>query len=216
MPAEFSCVEKRKRMSSSGPSSKRALIQTRQPGVAPSLLHSGSTFRGQQRSRGNSYQVDVVLQHVDEENDFLCGYFTIYNLTKEYPTLTSYFEGEIIGEKHPFLTRKWEAKLEVDQEHWSKFPSFSQFADSFNADEFEYDSVKESDFVYMRWKEHFLVPDHKITQIHGASFEGFYYICFQKSTARIDGYYYHKQSEMFQSLKLHHVAQTSIPVFEFR
>ena len=62
MPAEFSCVEKRKRMSSWGPSSKRAMITTKQSGVAPSLLHSGSTFRGQQRSRGSCYQVDVVLQ----------------------------------------------------------------------------------------------------------------------------------------------------------
>jgi len=215
MPAEYSCDEKRRRMSSSGSSSKCA-IKPKQAGVAPSLLHSGSTFRGQQRSQGSCYQVDVVLQHVDEENDFLCGYLKIYNLTKEYPTLTTYFEGEIIGKKHPFLTRKWEAKLDVDQEHWSKFPSFTQFADSFNSDEFDYERVNDSDFVYMRWKEHFLVPDHKITYIHGASFEGFYYICFQKSTARIDGYYYHKQSEMFQSLTLHHVAQNNYPVFEFR
>ena len=28
-------------------------------------------------------------------------------LWQEYPTLTTYFDGEIIGERHPFLTRKW-------------------------------------------------------------------------------------------------------------
>ena len=26
---------------------------------------------------------------------------------QEYPNLTTFFDGEIIGEKHPFLTRKW-------------------------------------------------------------------------------------------------------------
>ena len=44
-------------------------------------------------------------------------------------------------------------------------------------------------------QEHFLVPDHTIKDINGASFAGFYYICFQKSTATIEGYYYHRSSE---------------------
>ena len=29
----------------------------------------------------------------------------------------------------------------------------------------------------MRWKERFLVPDHKVKDINGASFAGFYYVC---------------------------------------
>jgi hypothetical protein len=29
----------------------------------------------------------------------------------------------------------------------------------------------------MRWKERFLVPDHKVRSIKGASYDGFYYIC---------------------------------------
>lgn len=37
-------------------------INTQQPGVATSLLYSGSQFRGHQKSKGNSYDVDVVLQ----------------------------------------------------------------------------------------------------------------------------------------------------------
>jgi len=49
----------------------------------------------------------------------------------------------------------------------------------------------------MRWKEHFLVPDHTIKDINGASFAGFYYICFQKSAATIEGYYYHRSSEWY-------------------
>ena len=77
----------------------------------------------------------------------------------------------------------------------SKFLSFYQFVKIFNSDNFDYDSLQSSDYVYMRWKEHFLVPDHTIRDIQGASFAGFYYICFQKSTASIEGYYYHRNSE---------------------
>ena len=50
--------------------------------------------------------------------------------------------------------------------------------------------------VYVLYiQELFLVPDHRITDISGASFAGFYYICFQQSKATIEGYYYHKLSE---------------------
>jgi len=37
-------------------------INTRQLGVVTSLLYSGSKFRGHQKSKGNSYDVEVVLQ----------------------------------------------------------------------------------------------------------------------------------------------------------
>lgn len=37
-------------------------INTQQPGVVTSLLYSGSRFRGHQKSKGNSYDVEVVLQ----------------------------------------------------------------------------------------------------------------------------------------------------------
>ena len=44
-------------------------------------------------------------------------------------------------------------------------------------------------------QEHFLVPDHRIKSISGASFAGFYYICVQKSTQTILGLYFHQNSE---------------------
>ena len=98
----------------------------------------------------------------------------------------------------------------------SKFDSFYQYAKTFNSDSFDYDVMPESDYVFMRWKEHFLVPDHTIKDINGASFAGFYYICFQKSTATIEGYYYHRSSEWYQSLTLTHVPEHSIQIYEFR
>uniref|UniRef100_H3B549 GID complex subunit 4 homolog n=1 Tax=Latimeria chalumnae TaxID=7897 RepID=H3B549_LATCH len=193
-------------------------INTQQPGVATTLLYSGSKFRGHQKSKGNSYDVEVVLQHVDMENSYLCGYLKIKGLTEEYPTLTTFFEGEIISKKHPFLTRKWDADEDVDRKHWGKFQAFYQYAKTFNSDDFDYEELKISDFVFMRWKkqEQFLVPDHTIKDISGASFAGFYYICFQKSAASIEGYYYHRSSEWYQSLNLTHVPEHSAPIYEFR
>ncbi|XP_056153101.1 glucose-induced degradation protein 4 homolog isoform X2 [Lampris incognitus] len=171
-------------------------INTRQPGVVTSLLYSGSKFRGHQKSKGNSYDVEVVLQ--------------------EYPTLTTFFAGEIISRKRPFLTRKWDADEDVDRKHWGKFQAFYQYAKMFNCDDFDYEELKNSDYIFMRWKEQFLVPDHTIKDISGASFAGFYYICFQKSTATIEGYYYHRSSEWYQSLNLTHVPEHSAAIYEFR
>lgn len=138
---------------------------SKQPGITKSLLYNGSKFQGHQKSKGNSYEVEVVLQvrydkilislsninhtnniqqslfsgntsdlllltavnrisdkccfqHVDEENSYLCGYLQINGLTDEFPKLTTFFDGEIISKKYPFLTRKWDADEDVDKKHW--------------------------------------------------------------------------------------------------
>lgn len=132
---------------------------SKQPGVTTTLLYNGSRFQGHQKSKGNCYDVEVILQvsscqtkvkltinilltfwiilyfiiliikinlcfnyvifqYVDLENSYLCGYLKIKGLTEEYPTLTTFFDGEIISKKHPFLTRKWEADEDVDRKHW--------------------------------------------------------------------------------------------------
>ena len=43
-----------------------------------------------------------------------------------------------------------------------KFLSFCQYSKHFNSDSFNYEELKKTDYVFMRWKEHFLVPDHTI------------------------------------------------------
>jgi len=59
-----------------------------------------------------------LLQHVDIHNSYLCGYLKIKGLTEEFPTLTTFFDGEIISARFPFLTRKWDADEDVDRKHW--------------------------------------------------------------------------------------------------
>lgn len=51
----------------------------------------------------------------------------------------------------------------------------------------------------MRWKEYFLVPDHRVRTISGASFEGFYYICFNQVEGTVTGIYFHAKSEKYVS-----------------
>ncbi|KAF9104932.1 GID complex subunit 4, VID24 [Mortierella sp. GBA35] len=181
-------------------------------------LYAGSRFQGKQRSGSHSYDVVVDIKHVDLGDSFLCGYLHIKGLTEEYPELTTYFEAEIIGPKHSFFTRKWDADELVDEEHWTLFRPFECLSSSVfygrdkHVDKGEgrsskcthrhhYDSQtydhRSEDVVFMRWKEHFLVPDHQVQGISGASFAGFYYICYSKLTGHISGFYYHHSSEKY-------------------
>lgn len=85
-----------------------------------------------------------------------------------------------------------------------RFPSFQPYIQIFNDDGFVYEPY-EKDFIYMRWKEHFLVPDHRLRNVNGASFEGFYYICYQRSTNEIKGYYFfrnHPDWYVFESSRV--------------
>jgi len=178
-------------------------------------LYSGSTFKGHQTSGKLSYAVTVELKHVDLAESSLCGYLHIESLTPDHPKLTTFFDAEMIGSKYPFLTRKWDADESVDRQHWDKFPAFESFKENYNDDDFTHD-FKNQDFVFMRWKEHFLVPDHKVKTVQGASFAGFYYICFNVATNSLSGFYYHQNSEWWQQLKLEHVRQPASGSFEFR
>lgn len=191
-------------------------VNSRQPGVVTSPLHDGAVFKGYQKSKGNCYDVEVELKKVDLDSAYLCGYLKINNLTDDFPTMVTYFDGEMISSRHPFLTRKWDANEEVDRKHWAKFEAFAPFSNTFNTDEFDYGALESHDSVFMRWKESFLIPDHQVKDINGASFAGFYYICFMKSSSQIEGYYYHEKSEMYQSLALQHVPCHTTEIYEFR
>ncbi|KAG0048487.1 hypothetical protein BGZ83_006574 [Gryganskiella cystojenkinii] len=155
-------------------------------------LYSGSKFQGLQRSGSNSYSVTVEIKHVNLHESTLCGYLQIEGLTEDYPELTTFFDAEIIGPHYSFLTGKWDATIVTDEQHWSRFQP-SPFT-TCGIDETKYDFM-DKDVIYMRWKEHFLVPDHRIEGIPGASFAGMYYVCYNKRTGQINGYYFHPTSE---------------------
>jgi len=138
-------------------------------------LYPGATFQGTQKSGRNSYDVTVSIVDVDFSSSFLCGYLCIRGLTDDWPELTTYFDAEIIGSRHGFLTRGWGADEEGDMTHWGRFPAFRHVKNKLKAPYLTVDSY--SGAVFMRWKERFLVPDHRVQDINGASFAGFYYVC---------------------------------------
>ena len=130
-------------------------------------------------------------------------------LTPEHPSLTTYFEGEMIGPKYGFVTKQqhetWGATSTTDVEHWDYFEPFAAVSSQAGTHakpsrkllhtEQQLRHKEQDDFIFMRWKEQFLVPDHRVRYINGASFEGFYYICFNQRAGKVQGIYFHKNSE---------------------
>ena len=86
-------------------------------------LMAGANWRGVQQSGRANYDVEVQIQSVDIDNAFVCGYLKISGLTDEFPELTTYFEGEILGDRHTFLTKKWDADETTDREVWCSLPA---------------------------------------------------------------------------------------------
>lgn len=156
-------------------------------------LYPSSLFRGKQTSGRSSYDVQVRILDVDFDRSTLCGYLSISHLTESHPNLTTFFSGEIIGEKYGFLTGSHryyaQATEQDDLRHWSRFDRFRQVKSELrrpgltmpdkersSMDSPHSSPCRERPYVFMRWKERFLVPDHKVRDISGASFAGFYYL----------------------------------------
>lgn len=70
-------------------------------------LKPGIQFQGLQISQSHRYHVTVKIQDANIRESHFSGYLTIEGLTDEYPSLTTFFEAEIIGKQHRFQTRKW-------------------------------------------------------------------------------------------------------------
>ncbi|KAL0063747.1 hypothetical protein AAF712_009304 [Marasmius tenuissimus] len=134
-------------------------------------LYPGATFQGTQKSGRNSYEVNVTIVDVDFASSFLCGYLRICGLTQDWPELTTYFDAEIIGSRYGFMTESWGATEQEDLVHWSRFPAFRHVKNDLQKPNLTM-CDRDRGAVFMRWKERFLVPDHRVQDISGASFAG--------------------------------------------
>jgi glucose-induced degradation protein 4 len=102
----------------------------------------------------------------------LCGYLRICGLTNDYPELTTFFDGEIIGRRYGFKTEKWGVDETSDLTHWGCFNAFRRVRDTLQRPNLTLPDSDHCDAVFMRWKERFLVPNHRVHDINGASFAG--------------------------------------------
>lgn len=184
--------------------------------VFNSFLKPGSMFTGHQESGRHQYKVEVKLLNVDMHNTSISGLLTIHHLTETHPVLTTYFDGEIIGKKHSFVTKskEYESSVRNDIQHWARFTSWRDLNLDLREDgknEHWYQNQAHlSDHIYMRWKEKFIYPDSNVSNIKGASFAGFYYVCLNVRTGSITGLYFHKFTDRFQQLDLSHVPDMGV------
>lgn len=158
----------------------------RHPPKSRGCLYPGATFNGTQKSGRNSYDVTVRIVNVDLEASHLCGYLNIRGLTEDWPELTTYFDAEIIGDRYGFVTGKWGATEADDLKHWARFAPFRPLRSALSKPGLRFDHLNKG-FVFMRWKEKFLVPDHRVRDINGASFAGFYYVCVELGEGAKEG-----------------------------
>ncbi|CAH2352329.1 hypothetical protein CLIB1423_06S03928 [[Candida] railenensis] len=91
-------------------------------------------------------------------------------------------------QKFSFATenRQWESSIKNDFDHWEILTQMRDSADcqirnKLNQIQSQHhrvtgNSSNSDQFIYMRWKEEFLVPDSRVEKIFGASYDGFYFI----------------------------------------
>lgn len=169
------------------------------------MLQPYAKYVGTQQSGHNTYKVEVTILTVNMEQSDLSGFLKISDLTPEHPVLETFFTGEIVGgpnQRYSFRTMDptWGTGEKVDMQHWMRFPAWRQFNSIAKRDmSFEYplngQAWYQQEHIFMRWKERFLAPDHRKSNLSGASFEGFYYICLNQMEGRISGVYFHSNSE---------------------
>lgn len=194
------------------------------------FLRPRMQFSGYQISDYKKYQVTVSLQTVALPDapgssamaPHVTGFLSIRGLTSQHPEITTFFDGYAVTDNLGFLSSALPPELDAfkatdktDLEHWLSFPCFKELCRPESAcDEgtnvlgavlegsYSHEDYLQNRFIYMRWKEKFLVPDAEIDSVEGASYDGYYYIVHDQVTGHILGFYYHQDAEKFQQLEL--------------
>lgn len=182
--------------------------------IQTNFLRPNMKFIGYQISGYKRYQVSVTLNTVSltkpntiitNFNPNLSGVLTINGLTSQHPTISTYFESYVVDFTNlSLLSSSWlgseelasyRASISTDINHWSALDSCTA------PNSMSHKNYLKNRYIFMRWKERFLVPNNE-EKINGASFEGFYYIIHDQILGNLKGFYYHKDAEKFQELDL--------------
>eukprot|EP01102_Stenamoeba_stenopodia_P000225 TRINITY_DN10193_c0_g1_i2.p1 TRINITY_DN10193_c0_g1~~TRINITY_DN10193_c0_g1_i2.p1 ORF type:complete len:226 (+),score=29.48 TRINITY_DN10193_c0_g1_i2:116-793(+) len=164
------------------------------------LLSAGQMFRGIQMVKTkDTWNVNVVIQHCDFDNSYLCGTMEAVNVPNEKSSVLTFWEGEIIDTVEKFWTKQWSAERKTDLSHWSQFGAFAVVKEKLECEAEVLPEDILGTHIFMRWKEKFFV---KVGSESRITIAGFYYICFSRSDGTIDGYYYDPLSSPFQRIRL--------------
>jgi len=171
------------------------------------LFVSGVEFEGFQTvqslhdAKTESWRVHLQIQGLDPKSGKLYGRMEAPNIPSMSREVVTFWEGEIIDHvSHSFFTRKWEAGVRCDLQHWSKFPAFNQFLPLLmkNKGRELARGLANSRWIFLRIKELFFLKDAS----PGLSIAGFYYCCLDRKDGTITGFYYDMDSTPNQKLVL--------------
>lgn len=189
-------------------------------------MNPGAVFSGCQMSGYKRYKVTVSVWRAEfpvssldagiaaaatTHGPHVCGELTIHGLTPANPCMSTYFEGyAVTSSSHGFMSRDWPRELRdmtasdtIDSEHWLRFPACKQLSVCNGHLPQHVPDYANQRYVYMRWKEKFMLPDPEAEGVVGASYDGFYYVVLDQWDGSLDGYYYQEQADKFQQLDLH-------------
>ena len=161
----------------------------------------------------SSCDVTVEINTIDENSSECSGILTINGLSDRYKEYKSYFVGQVIDNSrtHKFETRAWNSSLESDKRYWSKFSEFPSSWKSSIDNISKIEDLEKPKGLFMRWKECFVekmeAENSDKTDLPAPSFSGFYYICLNKDSGEIKGFYYADNTER-QELNLNYVDNT--------
>lgn len=196
------------------------------PTASLQYMRPGAVFSGCQVSGYKRYRVSVEIWRAEFPADtpagsigshtpHVAGQLTIRGLTPANPCMSTYFEGYAVtggaatGAPGGFFSRGWPAALRdmtasdaTDAEHWMRFPACKQLSAKHGKLPQHIADYSQQRYVYMRWKEKFMLPDPEADGVAGASYDGFYYIVLDQQEGTVQGYYYQEQADKFQHLEL--------------
>ncbi|KAJ2664940.1 hypothetical protein IWW48_000554 [Coemansia sp. RSA 1200] len=178
--------------------------------IAPARRNVSSSISGVGRSMAvaeiEQWEVDVVVQAVDMQRGRVAGLMRAIDVPWMPRAVTTSWEGEIIDfVNHSPMTGKWLASPSDDQKYWALFSAVRSHPETFlqrwppRLWGRRMPRVLE-EYVFMRWKETAFVNVEQSET--GLSIDGFYYICMQRTTGRIDGVYFDLSTQPRQRLSL--------------
>ena len=181
------------------------------------FLSVGQTFSGSQTVNTNSssrdvkdtdeWRVNVVIQGLDLARGTICGSMEALDVPKAVSPVVTFWKGEIIDNRNYFFwTGRWDAEVEQDVDHWKKFVAFAPMHSRVTRDRGDDIDLSQSRYIFMRWKEIFFVSPGEDC---GLTIAGFYYVCMDRQTGAILGYYYDPHSQPYQRLQLNAVSSNA-------
>lgn len=152
----------------------------------------------------NEWRVNVVIQGVNLARGTVCGSMEALDVPKADAPVVTFWTGEIIDNiNYFFRTRRWGAHIDKDVEHWERFVAFAPLQQLVANDAADEIDLSQSRYVFMRWKEIFFVSPGEDC---GLTIAGFYYVCMDRHTGAVLGYYFDPYCHPFQRLQLNAVS----------